>query len=212
MFILTKIADLVQIVPEDFSKDASQAIEDNINAKYANKVIQKIGLCICLYDLLSASEGLIGHGTGLVNVNVEFRLVVFRPFKHEVITGRISSATEHGIRIRTPFFDEIFVPISKLPENSVFVPTGIDQHFIWKPDPTDPNSEDLHFDTHETVRVRIEEEIWTDQSPIGPREKALEGGEAVKSHPYVLVGSMEDAGLGPCLWWDGDEEEMEMDE
>ena len=65
----TKIADLVQIHPEDFNKEASQAIEDNINAKYANKVIQKIGLCICLYDLLSASEGLIGHGTGLVNVN-----------------------------------------------------------------------------------------------------------------------------------------------
>lgn len=65
----TKVADLVQIVPEDFNKDASQAIEDNINAKYANKVIQKIGLCVCLYDLLSASEGLIGHGTGLVNVN-----------------------------------------------------------------------------------------------------------------------------------------------
>jgi hypothetical protein len=68
----TKIADLVQIHPEDFNKEASQAIEDNINAKYANKVIQKIGLCICLYDLLSASEGLIGHGTGLVNVNGTF--------------------------------------------------------------------------------------------------------------------------------------------
>jgi DNA-directed RNA polymerase subunit E'/Rpb7 len=65
----TKIADLVQIHPEDFNKEANQAIEDNINSKYANKVIQKIGLCICLYDLLSASEGLIGHGTGLVNVN-----------------------------------------------------------------------------------------------------------------------------------------------
>lgn len=65
----TKIADLVQITPEDFDKKASQAIEDNINLKYANRVIQKIGLCVCLYDLLSASEGLIGHGTGLVNVN-----------------------------------------------------------------------------------------------------------------------------------------------
>lgn len=31
-------------------------------------------------------------------VTVEFRLVVFRPFKHEVITGRISSANEAGIR------------------------------------------------------------------------------------------------------------------
>ena len=67
--IQTKLADLVQIVPEDFDKDPRQAIEDNINAKYANKVIQKIGLCICLYDLLFASEGLIGHGTGLINVN-----------------------------------------------------------------------------------------------------------------------------------------------
>lgn len=68
------------------------AIEDNINAKYANKVsvcaaclmpgkagtakthlsvqvVQKIGLCISLYDVLWTSEGLIGHGTGLVNVN-----------------------------------------------------------------------------------------------------------------------------------------------
>lgn len=65
----TKIADLVQIDPNDFVKDASQAIEDNINVKYSNKVVQKIGLCICLYDLLSASEGLIGHGNGIVNVN-----------------------------------------------------------------------------------------------------------------------------------------------
>jgi len=73
----TKIADLVQIVPQDFEKDASLAIEDNINAKYANKVIQKIGLCICLYDLLSASEGLIGHGTGLVNVNGEYKFEEF---------------------------------------------------------------------------------------------------------------------------------------
>ena len=119
----TKIADLVQIAPEDFDKKAALAIEDSINAKYANKVIQKIGLCICLYDLLSASDGLIGHGDGLVNVNgttyllfsiyypassfttqnltvtvVEFRLIVFRPFKHEVMVGRISSAIEAGIR------------------------------------------------------------------------------------------------------------------
>jgi DNA-directed RNA polymerase III subunit RPC8 len=77
-------------------------------------VIQKIGLCVCLYDLLWASEGLIGHGTGLVNVNgkfyylgmninflterkVEFRLIVFRPFKHEVLIGMISSSDQWGI-------------------------------------------------------------------------------------------------------------------
>jgi DNA-directed RNA polymerase III subunit RPC8 len=35
----------------------------------ALQVIQKIGLCISFYDLLESSDGLIGHGTGLVNVN-----------------------------------------------------------------------------------------------------------------------------------------------
>ncbi|KAJ5038829.1 uncharacterized protein L3040_006508 [Drepanopeziza brunnea f. sp. 'multigermtubi'] len=202
MFILTKIADLVQIVSEDFNKDAFQALQDNINAKYANKVIQKIGLCVCLYDLLSASEGLIGHGTGLVNVNVEFRLIVFRPFKNEVITGRISSATPRGIRVRVPFFHEIFVPVDKLPEGASFN-EELGQ-YIWVPE---PDGDQLYFDANDIVRVRIEDEIWTDQSPVGPREK--EEGASVKTHPYVLIGSMEDAGLGPCLWWDGDDEEGE---
>jgi len=217
MFILTKIADLVQIIPEDFSKDASQAIEDNINAKYANKVIQKIGLCICLYDLLFASEGLIGHGTGLVNVNVEFRLIVFRPFKHEVMLGRISSATTTGLRIRTPFFESILVPSTHLPPNTFF--NHEQQLYVWETD-----GQTLYYDNQEVVRFRIEDEIWTDQSPAGPRdaEGAVGIGGAVngggggvngatggveKEVPFKLIGSMEDAGLGPCLWWDGEEAE-----
>lgn len=32
------ISDLVQISPEDFQKPSAESIEDNINAKYANKV------------------------------------------------------------------------------------------------------------------------------------------------------------------------------
>lgn len=80
------------------------------------QVIQKIGLCISFYDLLESSDGLIGHGTGLVNVNgrssamprisstfadsmpVKFRMIVFRPFKGEIMLGKIASGTEHGIK------------------------------------------------------------------------------------------------------------------
>lgn len=36
---------------------------------WPEQVIQKIGLCICLYDLLWASEGLVRQGTGNANVN-----------------------------------------------------------------------------------------------------------------------------------------------
>lgn len=40
----TKIADLVQITPAEFHKKSVHAVEDNINAKYANKV-SHITLC-----------------------------------------------------------------------------------------------------------------------------------------------------------------------
>ncbi len=69
----------MQIAPDDFRKQSHVAIEDNINSKYANKVVQKIGLCICLWDILWTSEGLIGQGDGMVNVNSThplFHLVV----------------------------------------------------------------------------------------------------------------------------------------
>ncbi|PHH81307.1 hypothetical protein CDD82_1051 [Ophiocordyceps australis] len=191
MFILTKISDLVQIQPKDFSKHSIVAIEDNINAKYANKVIQKIGLCISLYDLLWSSEGLIGHGNGLVNVNVEFRLVVFRPFKGEVMFGRISSSTPTGINIKTDFFDDIVVPYDELPEGAEY--SHNDQLWIW-------NMEDtrLFFDLHEIVRFQVIDEEWHDQTPTGP----LQAEDAPAKTPYRIKGTMAGDGLGPCLWWD----------
>ncbi|CAG8971070.1 hypothetical protein HYALB_00009670 [Hymenoscyphus albidus] len=192
MFILTKIADLVQIEPQDFDKHASLAIENNINAKYANRVIQKIGLCICIYDLLSSSEGLIGHGTGLVNVNVEFRMVVFRPFKHEVMLGKISSATKDGINIQTDFFKDIFVPVENLPEGAMF--NTAEQCFIWN-----TGEDTLYYDNHEIVRFRVVNEVWTDQAPT---KATGDGEEIVKKSPYGIIASMEDSGMGPCLWWD----------
>ncbi|RYP71438.1 hypothetical protein DL771_004805 [Monosporascus sp. 5C6A] len=193
MFILTKIADLVQIAPSQFEKHSRIAIEDNINAKYSNRVIQKIGLCICMYDLLWASEGLIGHGTGMVNVNVEFRMIVFRPFKGETILGKISSATPDGIHIRTRFFEEIFVPYKELPENTEFLHN--EQAWTWIVD-----GEPMYYDKNEMVRLQVIDETWNDQMPDGAEQEALD--KAKKVSPYNIQGSMLKEGLGVCLWWD----------
>ena len=50
----TKIADLIQISPEDFQKPSAESIEDNINAKYANRV-GRLFLNCCLARGLSFS-------------------------------------------------------------------------------------------------------------------------------------------------------------
>jgi DNA-directed RNA polymerase III subunit RPC8 len=119
MFILTTISDLVSIPPHEFYKRSIDSLSDHINAKYANKVLHRVGLCITLYDILKASDGLIGHGSGDVNVNVEFRMVVFRPFKGEIVTGVVRKCDEDGIRVGVEFFDDLWVPGNLLFPDSV---------------------------------------------------------------------------------------------
>lgn len=193
MFILTKIADLVQITPAQFQQHSRVAIENNINAKYSNRVIQKIGLCICMYDLLWASEGLIGHGDGLVNVNVEFRLIVFRPFKGETIFGKISIATPEGLNIRTDFFEDIFVSYKELPEGCEY--DHNEQSWVWVVD-----GERMVYDHNEMVRMQVIDEVWHDQRPNDTSEESVE--KAKKTSPYNVKGTMMKEGLGVCLWWD----------
>ncbi|CAG7949862.1 unnamed protein product [Penicillium nalgiovense] len=211
MFILTTISDLIQISPEDFSKFSAVALEDNINAKYANKVIQKIGLCISFYDLLESSDGLIGHGTGLVNVNgrlcqhflkseiftdyhtVKFRMIVFRPFKGEIMLGKISSGTEHGIKIGLEFFNDILIPPQMLMEKSRF--DYAEQVWIWESE----GGTEFFFDVGEVVRFRVESEEWHDQIPNAP--DVADETPQDRRPPYSILGSMQMGGTGPITWW-----------
>jgi DNA-directed RNA polymerase subunit E'/Rpb7 len=49
---------------------------------------------------------------------VEFRYIVFQPFRGEIIQGTIASCGSDGIWINIQFFRDIFVPPDKLPKVS----------------------------------------------------------------------------------------------
>lgn len=190
MFILTEFQDLIQIPPHEFYKQSRDALEDKINEKYANKIVQKVGLCICMWDLLKASEGLIGFGTGNASVNVEFRMIVFRPFKGEVIAARIKANTPQGIYLTTEFFDNIFVPETMLFENSYFHED--EEVWVW------PSGEtEIFFDNGTVVHARIEKETWQDAMQVDEKKAK----DAAARTPYSIEASMAEVGLGGVEWW-----------
>lgn len=80
-----------------------------------------------------------------------------------------------------------------------------DQNYQW----THPSGDTFYYDNHDTVRFRVEEEHWFDQTPAGPSAAAPDPAAQPAKSPYTLLASMEDSGLGPCLWWDGEMEEGE---
>ncbi|KAK5691441.1 DNA-directed RNA polymerase III complex subunit Rpc25 [Elasticomyces elasticus] len=208
MYTLVTVADVVEIHPRDFHKPSKRAIEDWINTKYADKVIHKIGLCVGFHSLISASEGLIGHGTGIVNVNVDFRLVVFRPFKGEIIRGTISSSNESGIHMSMGFFEDIVAPAALLfAPSQTELEEGGSRTWVWKAD-----ENDFYFDRTEKCLMRVEQETWTDLSPQMKKldeDFDMEARDAagLRSCPYRLTVSMALTGLGPDLWWLGEQAE-----
>lgn len=165
---------------------------------------------------------MVGHGSGSAHANgwstslrlagieiitnvwlpaVTFRMIVFRPFKGEIMTGRISSSSIHGINVRTDFFDEIFIPHTSLFDGSTFdVKENV---WIWNND-----GNEFYMDKNEVIRFRVEEEAFEDQLPIPPHLQD-DRMEMERKPPYRILGSAQQAGMGLTSWWDEDEEDVE---
>jgi len=53
------------------------------------QVLHDLGLVVTIYDVLSIDGGFIYPSDGAAHYTVTFRLVVFRPFINEILTGRL---------------------------------------------------------------------------------------------------------------------------
>jgi DNA-directed RNA polymerase III subunit RPC8 len=193
MFNLTTIEDVIRIEPSQFGIPTEKVLQQEINRKYANRVLHNIGLCICIYDIESHGDGLIKPGDGAVYVQTKFRIIVFRPFVGEILVGWVSSCTSDGLNVRMEFFDDIYIPRSMLFETCEFV--AAEQAWIWK-----TPSHDFYIDTNEKIRFRVEQEHFVEQHPKGPKD--IENDSANQIAPYTIVGSCQIDGMGLVSWWE----------
>jgi len=201
MFVLSKMTSIVRIEPKQFSKQLPDALSDALNAKLANKVVKDVGLVIALYDILEIGESHVMAGDGASHTKVTFRLLVFRPFIEEILTGKIKSSNKEGLTLNLGFFDDIFVPAEALQHPCRFDES--DQVWVWEyPTEDDGGHHDLFMDPGEEIRFRVTSEAFVDTSPSAPDVK----GAAVVSEedskiPYQISASINEPGLGLLSWW-----------
>jgi len=120
MFVLTSIKQTVRVPAEKFHLDLYQAITEELNQKYANKVVLNVGLCIALWDLTNREDSYILPGDGGSHTKVSFRLVVFRPFMDQILVGKIKNSSSESVQISLGFFDDIIIPAANLQHPSKF--------------------------------------------------------------------------------------------
>ncbi|KAF0712177.1 hypothetical protein AaE_012096, partial [Aphanomyces astaci] len=81
MFVLCRVADVIQVAPELFSSDYSSVLIEEIDRKYANKVIADVGLCITHYDFIEIGDAYIhpSDGTSHTDVSMDFMQDIIIP-------------------------------------------------------------------------------------------------------------------------------------
>ncbi|KAJ7230556.1 RNA polymerase III subunit Rpc25-domain-containing protein [Mycena pura] len=222
MFNLAILKDTVAVHPSDFGGPQGQAIINELNKKYANRILHDVGLCICVFDLTEAGEGKVRYGDGFLWYKVIFRMVVFRPFQTEVLLAKVKSSDHDGVRLSLDFFDDIYVPVHYLPTPNAFDPN--ERAHFWVPSSDSeskphelldtPIAERMWIDKGEIIRVRVESDEFYDDEP-GPI-KMTEGVQVAKEvqsrAPFTIFASMAEQGLGPTSWWNAAQMEEDAEE
>ena len=199
MFQISRLEDAnVKILPENLGKPRLEAITQEIESLYIDKVIKDLGLVITLYEIVSIEGGTVYPGEGSAHFKVEFRVVVFRPFVGEIIEGTLKKADKTGLYVDIGFFSDIFVPEHLMQEPSVF--DEDEQLWVWMYEDAK-----MFMDLKEPVRIRIQGIKFPDQPRTSDElvgRTALEGATPDGTFaPMVVMADINADGLGLISWW-----------
>ncbi|WVW78318.1 hypothetical protein I302_100272 [Kwoniella bestiolae CBS 10118] len=217
MFVLVGVRDTIPVAPKTFDVSPAITISDAINRKYANKLVPDKGLALSLFDILTAEDGKVTWGNGLMYYKVSFRLMLFAPFVGEVIVGKVLATTKSYIRVSLGFFQDIYVVPSLLPPNSSYDPDQ--KKYFWVSADEDGTmltqeqlansiiADRLYIDDGEPIRFRVDSIDWQDVRPTPQSALAEIGGEGViekdpiEKAGFKILATIAESGLGVTSWW-----------
>jgi DNA-directed RNA polymerase III subunit RPC8 len=202
MFVLAKFRDIIRVPACKLGHPIEEVLAEELNKRFANKVVLNVGLVICLNNIVDVGESYIYCGDGAIHTRCLYQMIVFRPQVGEILCGTLKSSSKEGLNISLGFFDSIIIPPHNLNEPSHF--NEIDQSWTWDFE-DEGQTHTLTLEIGEQVRFRVHSEEFVDVSPHGPTHVSntplIPTELEHKEIPYTIVGTIGESGLGLVKWW-----------
>lgn len=222
MFRLVSIEDTLQVAPRLFSLDRFDALENEVNRKYANTILSGVGVCIALWDFVKAGDDRLMPHTGFSNTKCTFRLLVFAPVAGEVLWGYVHRANADGVTLDLDFLGGLSILKGELPGTASFdkeegawkiaFPSEAEEGNV-DDGPAEGDGEEgtvNMLDAGNAVAFSVLKVTFTDGDDQRPEDPSKVGPEP---EPIMTIaGTMKESGLGRYEWWEVPEEQEEDDE
>uniref|UniRef100_A0A7N0R811 DNA-directed RNA polymerase subunit n=1 Tax=Kalanchoe fedtschenkoi TaxID=63787 RepID=A0A7N0R811_KALFE len=202
MFVLSSLSHILRLPPDLLNLPLEVSIRCQLEKLFVDKVIAKLGLCVSVYDLRKIKGGFIDAGRGAPTYEVEFRVVVFRPFVGEVISAKLKHQDETGLVLTLGFFDDIYVPAAYMQQPSTYKLDSATNQNLW-----------FWLSDYGEFVIDGDEEIRFQVQSVNYPPLPLEVPENSKPFaPMVVTGSICGDGLGLFSWWVDENEEEEEEQ
>ena len=227
MFRLAVLTDEIALPPHSLKRGSHVAsLRRVIEEKYLDRVVPEVGLVVALYDVLEIKDCFIFPGDfrdsfGEAASTATFRLVVFRPDVGDLLRGRIVESTTTGIRVGLEFFNDVEIPAHELMQPAFF--DARNKIWIWQ----HQDDQLFPYDLGAEILFKVKSLSLGSETSIGDKRltiahrpgaasPAAPAGSAppppvamdestgpVRSSqpPMLLIGSANESGLGPLVWW-----------
>ena len=204
MFVIVSMEDKLRTSPEDFQRPSKEVLIEQIEKKYANKVIPDVGLFIKWLDFRSIGDPYVYPAEGAAHQITLFRMITFRPFIGEVLTGEIIKCSSEGVFVSLLFFEDILIPPHFLPQTTEF--NASIASWIWRHE-----SGDFEMSSGDAIRFKVKSILYSSPSQIIPGSVSSngmggcgdneEGKEVLPPPAMQIIGDASELGLGNPVWW-----------
>ena len=96
MFCLIDVDDHVRVEPKLFGLSTLEAVERQLKEIYADYYDKEFGKVITVVEVINVGEGVLIPGDGAAYYSTQFRLLIWKPELHELVSGIVSEIASFG--------------------------------------------------------------------------------------------------------------------
>lgn len=100
MYSIVTVKDVVRIPPSQFGSPIEEAAMIHLRKQHENVLDRDIGLMIAVIEIDEIGQGRLMPGDGATYHAVTYRVLVFKPVRHEVVEGTVVELMDFGAFIR----------------------------------------------------------------------------------------------------------------
>ena len=100
MYSIVTVKDVVRIPPSQFGSPIEDAAMLHLRKQHENVLDRDVGLMIAVIGIDEIGQGRLLPGDGATYHSVTYRVLVFKPLRHELVEGNVVELMDFGAFIR----------------------------------------------------------------------------------------------------------------